>query len=73
MKRSDIDRAIKAASKKIKVMSDKNLMESLDYAVGGDACEAYRLGVEEAQGQIIQWLEDLKRELAVGKTSQEGK
>lgn len=63
MKYRDIDRAIKVASKKIRVIGDSKLRHNLDMAAGGDACEAYRMGVEEAQGEIIQRLEHLKAQL----------
>jgi len=52
----DID---KAAGKKIRVQSERKLEEALDYATGGDACESYRLGVEEAQGEIVSRIREL--------------
>lgn len=52
----DID---KAASKKILVQGARKLQEALDYATGGDACESYRLGVEEAQGEIVSRIREL--------------
>ncbi len=43
----------KTVCKKIRVESPRKLEKALDYATGGDACESYRLGVEEAQEEII--------------------
>jgi hypothetical protein len=49
----------KAAGKKIRVQSERKLREALDYATGGEACESYRLGVEEAQGEILSRIREL--------------
>jgi hypothetical protein len=49
----------KAAGKRIRVQSPRKLEEALDYATGGDACESYRLGVEEAQGEITSRIREL--------------
>jgi hypothetical protein len=43
--------AIRAAWKKIVLVSDKKLNENLEFAAG-DMAEAYRIGVEEAQREI---------------------
>lgn len=44
--------AVKAARKKIRVLSDKKLNENLSFACGSLA-EAYCVGVEEAQMEIL--------------------
>lgn len=49
----------KAAGKKVRVQSPRKLEEALDYATGGDACESYRLGVEEAQSEIMSRIREL--------------
>ncbi len=59
--RKMLSKAIRAAEKRIKVLSSKQLEENLDYATGGDAVESYRLGVEEAQGEIIFRLRQLEK------------
>lgn len=62
MKYRDIDKAIKAARKKIKVLGDKALNQNLDMFCGSYA-DAYRCGVEEAQGEILERLNELRRTL----------
>ena len=44
--------ALKAARKRIPIVGDKKLRENLDFAAASKA-EAYRIGVEEAQIEII--------------------
>jgi hypothetical protein len=69
MKYRDIDKAIKAAKKKIRVLGTAALNSNLEHFCG-DFAEAYRQGVEEAQGEIVTRLMELKAELAaVGKTA----
>lgn len=63
MKYRDIDRAIKAAGKKVRILSTKALNSNLE-AFCGDFAEAYRTGVEEAQGEIISRLMELRAKLA---------
>lgn len=50
--------AIKAAAKKIPMLSVKQRNENLDMAAA-DMAEAYEIGVEEAQHEIILRLEGL--------------
>lgn len=63
MKYRDIDRAIKVARKKVRVLSTKALNSNLE-AFCGDFSEAYRTGVEEAQGEIISRLMELSAKLS---------
>lgn len=58
LKYRDIDRAIKAAQKKIPILRDKALNQNLDHFCGSFA-EAYRCGVEEAQQEIVSRLRAL--------------
>lgn len=53
-------KAIKAAGKKIRVLSTKALNSNLEHFCG-DFAEAYRCGVEEAQGEIVKRLQELQR------------
>lgn len=55
-------KAIPAISKKIRILSDKALNSNLD-AFCGDFAEAYRCGVEEAQGEMIDRLQNLQEHL----------
>lgn len=48
----DLNKAIKLASKKIRVLGDKALNQNLSFFCG-DLAEAYRCGVEETQGEIV--------------------
>jgi hypothetical protein len=52
-------KAIKAASKKVRVLSTKALNSNLEHFCG-DFAEAYQCGVEEAQGEIVRRLQELK-------------
>lgn len=52
MKYRTIDKAIKAASKRLPFASEKKQNEQLEWAAGSLA-EAYRIGAEEAQGEIL--------------------
>ena len=56
-------KAVKAAKKKVHTLGDKKLNENLEYACGSLA-EAYRVGVEEAQGEIVSRLMELQNKLA---------
>ena len=47
-----------AASRKIRCLSDKKLDDNLSYFCGSRA-DAYRVGVEEAQGEIVARLQEL--------------
>lgn len=58
---TDLDKAIKAASKRLHFKSEKQTEAMLEYAAG-TMTEAYRIGAEEAQGEIIGRLMSLKRE-----------
>lgn len=55
-------KALGEARKKIKILPDRKLEENLEYAAGSLA-EAYRIGVEEAQGEIITRLQGLQAKL----------
>lgn len=52
MDKRTLNAAIKAARKKIRVLSDKALNSNLDFACGSLA-DAYNVGVEEAQSEIL--------------------
>lgn len=54
-----LTKAIKAASKKIRCLSTKALNSNLEHFCG-DFAEAYRTGVEEAQGEILSRLRKLQ-------------
>lgn len=58
--RRTLAKAVKVAGKKIRLKSDRALNDILDYSCGSLA-EAYRCGMEETQGDIIQRLEALGR------------
>ena len=54
--------ALRAARAKLPILGDKKLQENLDFAVGGSCsrctagralAEAYRIGAEEAQREIV--------------------
>jgi hypothetical protein len=53
--------AVKAAAKRIPFLSDKRLNANLEFAAG-DMAEAYRIGAEEAQREIIVRLLAVKAE-----------
>lgn len=52
------NKALLAASKRLAMHSDKQILRHLDFA-GMDALEAYKCGVEEAQGAIVDRLATL--------------
>lgn len=56
--RTTLARAVKAAGKKIRILPKKQLNQSLEWACG-DMADAYRCGVEEAQGEIVNRLRQL--------------
>lgn len=58
LKLTDYDKAIRAASKRLPFKSAKQMNELLEYAAD-DLAEAYRIGAEEAQGQIVLRLKNL--------------
>lgn len=57
-----IDRAIKAAQKKLPILRDKPLNQNLEMFCG-DFAEAYRVGAQEAQEEIISRLRELSTSL----------
>lgn len=59
----DIRKAIRVASRKLPFASESQQNEMLEYAAGSLA-EAYRIGAEEAQGEIIRRLTMLLHEAA---------
>lgn len=59
MKYRVIDKALKAAGKRLPFASEKKQNEMLEWAAGSMA-EAYRIGAEEAQGEIIARLRKIK-------------
>lgn len=60
-------KALTEAGKKIKVLPTRKLNDQLDYAAG-DLAEAYRIGVEEAQGEILSRLRILQGKLTAQST-----
>lgn len=58
----ELGKAIKAAQKRIRTLGDKQLNQNLDYFCGSYA-EAFRAGVEEAQGEIVSRLRSLEAKL----------
>jgi hypothetical protein len=56
-------RAIKAASKKIRLLGNRLLNANLECCCG-DMAEAYQVGVEEAQGEIISRLMELQAKVS---------
>lgn len=57
-----IDKAIRAVERKIKFYSEKRRNEMLSYAAG-DMAEAYQIGAEEAQGEMLSRLQAIRRTL----------
>lgn len=55
-------KAISEAGKRLRFLPDRTMEKQLDYAAGTMA-EAYRIGAEEAQGEIIQRLQVLQGKL----------
>lgn len=47
-----LNAAVKAVRKKIRVLGDKRLNKNLSFACG-DLAEAYNVGVQEAQSEIL--------------------
>jgi len=58
--RKQLAAALKAAQKKIRCLSTKALNSNLEHFCG-DFAEAYRTGVEEAQGEIVKRLQELAK------------
>lgn len=56
------------AAKKIRCLSDKKLEGNLSYFCGSMA-DAYRVGVEEAQGEILSRLQSLPTQIGSQSTS----
>lgn len=54
-----LDKAIRAAGKRLPFKPAKQQNELLEYAAD-DLADAYRIGAEEAQGEIIARLQELK-------------
>lgn len=50
--------SLRVAGKRIKLLGERQLNANLEFC--GDFAEAYRVGVEEAQGEIIARLLDLQ-------------
>lgn len=57
-----IDKAIRAVERKIKFYSEKRRNEMLSYAAG-DMAEAYQIGAEEAQGEMLSRLQAIRAAL----------
>lgn len=51
-KLTDYDKAVRAAARRLPIKSDKQLNDILEYAAD-DKAEAYRIGAQEAQHEII--------------------
>lgn len=58
-------KAIVEAGKRLKFLPERVMERQLDYAAGTMA-EAYRIGAEEAQGEIIRRLQVLQGKLTAG-------
>lgn len=59
MKQTVLDRAIKEARKKLPFKRDQDMNDLLEYAAD-DFAEAYKVGAQEAQSEIINRLQILK-------------
>lgn len=57
-----IDKAIRAVERKIKFYSASHRNAMLEYAAG-DMAEAYQIGAEEAQGEMLARLQTIRRSL----------
>lgn len=57
-----IDKAIRAVERKIQFRSEKARNEMLSYAAG-DMAEAYLIGAEETQGEMLSRLQAIRRAL----------
>lgn len=57
-----IDKAIRAVERKIPFRSEKARNEMLEYAAG-DMAEAYLIGAEETQGEMLSRLQSIRRSL----------
>lgn len=66
---TDIQKAIKAAEKKLPFKTSKQQNTLLEY-VADDLADAYRIGAEEAQHEIILRLKALEQTYVKGKVSQ---
>jgi hypothetical protein len=55
-----IDKALRAATRKMHFRSDAQLKRNLEFACM-DTMEAYKLGVEECQGEIVRRLQEIQR------------
>jgi hypothetical protein len=66
------NKMLAAVSKKIRCLSDKNLNHNLSYFCGSMA-DAYRFGVEEAQGEILSRLQSLPTHIGVTAKSETAK
>lgn len=56
------NKMLAVAAKKIRCLSDKKLEDNLSYFCGSLA-DAYRVGVEEAQGEILSRLQSLPTQI----------
>lgn len=56
------NKMLAVAAKKIRCLSDKKLEDNLSYFCGSLA-DAYRVGVEEAQGEILSRLKSLPTQI----------
>lgn len=57
-KKTDLQRAIDAASKRLPILSERKLNGNLEMFCGSFA-EAYKIGAEEAQREIISRLREI--------------
>jgi len=55
-----IDKAIRAAGRKLPLRSERDREKMLEYAATNMA-EAYQIGAEEAQGEILNRLQEIRR------------
>ena len=63
-------KAIVVASKKLKFLPERKLEENLEFAAGC-LSEAYRIGAEEAQTEILSRLHILQGKLAAAPSSEQ--
>jgi len=65
------NKMLAVAAKKIRCLSDKKLDDNLSYFCGSMA-HAYRVGVEEAQGEILSRLQSLPTQIGASQSQSKG-
>jgi hypothetical protein len=66
-----LDKAIRVAGRRLQFASEKQRNEMLGYAASNMA-EAYQIGAEEAQGEILRRLHEVRRLLDPGGSGPKG-